>query len=77
MTTKFLEDELEAAKKQLAIQDQRRRDFQMQYVDELPQQQQGSFSALTDLRAQLQNTLNRLSQSEQQRASLALSMSEK
>ncbi|HEY7337730.1 MAG TPA: GNVR domain-containing protein [Bryobacteraceae bacterium] len=76
-TAKFLEDQLDAAQKQLAAQEQRRREFQMQYIGELPQQQQANFAALTDLRTQLQNTLNRMTQAEQQGAALELSLGEK
>ncbi len=65
-TTKFLNTELDAAKQKLAIQEQRLRDFKMQYLGQLPEQQQGNLSILTGLQAQLQNAVNSRNRAQQQ-----------
>ena len=76
-TTKFLEDQLEVAKKHLAEQEDRRRQFQAQYIGELPDQQQGNFAKMTELSTQLQSTRDRIGRLEEQGNSLELSVSDK
>ncbi len=69
-TTKFLHEQLEAAKSKLAGQEQRLRDFKMQYLGELPEQQQGNLGILTSLNNQLQNTMASVSRAEERRVYL-------
>jgi succinoglycan biosynthesis transport protein ExoP len=69
-TTKFLHEQLETKKKQLDEQEQRLRDFKMQHIGELPEQQQGNLGILTGLQTQLQNTMSALNRAEQQRVYL-------
>jgi polysaccharide biosynthesis transport protein len=76
-TSRFLETQLEAAKKHLAEQDERRRQFQAQYVGELPEQQQGNFAKMTELSTQLQSARDRIGRLDEQRNSLELSVSDK
>lgn len=75
-TSKFLTEQLEAAKQKLQEQDDKRRAFKMQYLGELPEQQASNFGTLTDLRSQLQITLSNLSRAQQQRAALESSLGE-
>lgn len=70
VTTKFLQEQLEAAQTKLAEQEQRVRDFKMQHLGELPEQQQGNLTILAGLQAQLQNTVASLNRAEQQRVYL-------
>jgi polysaccharide biosynthesis transport protein len=69
-TTNFLREQLEAAKIKLAQQEERQRDFKMQYLGELPEQQQGNVAILTSTQAQLQNTAASLDRAQQQRVYL-------
>lgn len=69
-TTKFLREQLEAAKNKLTEQEQRLRDFKMQHLGELPEQQQGNLGILTGLQTQLQNTMASLNRAQQQRVYL-------
>jgi polysaccharide chain length determinant protein (PEP-CTERM system associated) len=69
-TTKFLTEQLEEARKRLAQQEQRLRDFKVSNLGELPEQAQSNLGTLTDLRIQLQNTASNLSRNQQQRISL-------
>jgi polysaccharide chain length determinant protein (PEP-CTERM system associated) len=69
-TTSFLHEQLEAAKKKLADQEQRLRDFKMQNLGELPEQQSGNLAILTSLQTQLQNTMAAMSRAQEQRAYL-------
>jgi succinoglycan biosynthesis transport protein ExoP len=66
-TTKFLHEQLEAAKTELQTQEQRLRDFKMQYLGELPEQQQGNLSILTSLQSQLENIMASRNHAQQQR----------
>ena len=45
-TTGFLHQRMEDSKKKLEVQEQRLRDFKMQYLGELPEQQQGNLGVL-------------------------------
>lgn len=76
-TTKFLTEQLEVAKQRLKEQDERRGNFKTQYLGELPERQSVNFEMLAELRSQLQSTVSRLSQVQQQRASLASPIGEK
>ena len=67
-TTNFLHQQVEEKGKELAAQEDRLRDFRMQHVGELPEQQQGNLGILTGLQAQLQNTMTSLDHAQQQRA---------
>jgi polysaccharide biosynthesis transport protein len=70
ITTKFLHDQLEVAKKKLTEQEERIRSFKTQNLGELPEQQQGNLQILSGLTAQLQNTAAALDRAQQQRAYL-------
>ena len=69
-TTKFLREQLEAKRRKLEEQEQRLRDFKMQHIGELPEQQQGNLGILAGLQSQLQNNMTALSRANQQRAYL-------
>jgi len=69
-TTGFLHQRMEEAKKQLEMQEQRLRDFKMQNLGELPEQQQGNLGVLTGLQTQLQATAASLSRAQEQRVYL-------
>jgi polysaccharide chain length determinant protein (PEP-CTERM system associated) len=69
-TTAFLNDQLKSAKEKLEEQDQRLRDFKMQHLGELPEQQQGNLGILTSLQAQLQTTMASMSRAREQRVYL-------
>jgi len=69
-TTQFLRQHLEEARAKLITQEQRLRDFKMQHLGELPEQQQGNLSILAGLQAQLQNTMASLSRAQERRVYL-------
>ena len=69
-TTKFLRDQVAEKKAKLEEQEQRLREFKMQHVGELPEQQQGNLGILSGLQAQLQNTMTSINHAEQQRVYL-------
>lgn len=66
-TTAFLEAQLEEARKDLASQEQRLREFKTRYLGELPEQLQSNVQILTGLQGRLQGMLAALNQAEQQR----------
>ena len=66
-TTRFLADQLEGARQKLAEHEQRLRDFKMQHLGELPEQQQGNLGILTGLQTQLTNIMGNLNRARQQR----------
>jgi polysaccharide biosynthesis transport protein len=66
-TTTFLHEQLELTKNKLTSQEERLRDFKMQYLGELPEQQQGNVGILTGLETQLDNVMSNRSQVQQQR----------
>lgn len=70
MTSKFLTEQLEQAKKKLDEAEGRLRDFKLKNLGELPQQEQSNLGALTDLRIQLQSNLSNRSRAQQQRIGL-------
>jgi succinoglycan biosynthesis transport protein ExoP len=69
-TTKFIEDQLEDARIQLAQQEAKVRAFQSTHEGILPSQQQSNLQILAGLQAQLQNEQDSLNQSKQQRVYL-------
>ena len=66
-TTTFLREQLELTKSKLTSQEERLRDFKMQYLGELPEQQQGNVGILTGLETQLDNVMSNRNQAQQQR----------
>jgi len=69
-TTSFLSGELEAAAKDLKEQESRVREFKLQYLGTLPQQEQGNLAILAGLHSELQNTMATLARARQQQAYL-------
>jgi polysaccharide chain length determinant protein (PEP-CTERM system associated) len=69
-TTSFLREQLEAARAKLTTQEQHVRDFKMQFLGELPEQQSGNLAILASLQTQLQTTMGTLSRAQQQRVYL-------
>ncbi len=67
LTTKFLQEQLDSAKALLTEKESALRDFKMQFLGELPEQQIGNLGILAGLQTQLQNTLAALSRAQQQR----------
>jgi polysaccharide biosynthesis transport protein len=75
-TTKFLTDQLETARKTLAEQEQKKREFEAQHVGELPQQLSSNLQILQGLQAQLQSEEDALNTSKQQRVYLETLLSQ-
>lgn len=73
-TTKFLSEQLEAAKQRLAQQEERLRAFKTTNSGELPEQQQVNIAALTDARVHLAAVTDSLLRAQQQQASLESSL---
>ncbi len=69
-TTNFLQQQLEQKRQALEAEDKKIRDLKMQFVGELPEQQDGNLGILSSLQAQLQNVGTALSHAEEQRAYL-------
>ena len=69
-TTKFLGEQLEAARKDLEKQEQNLRDFKMRNLGQLPEQQQGNLQILAGLHMELQNTVSGLARAQEQRTYL-------
>ncbi|HZS55085.1 MAG TPA: GNVR domain-containing protein [Bryobacteraceae bacterium] len=69
-TTRFLSEQLKVVANRLVEQEQRLRDYKMQHLGELPEQEQGNVAILGGLQAQLQNTEASLSRAQQQRVYL-------
>jgi len=69
-TTNFLEDQLTAARADLEEQEKRLRDFKLEHLGELPQEQQGNLQILSGLQMQLQNTMAGLGRARQQQVYL-------
>ena len=65
-TTQFLESQLEAARKSLADQEDRVRQFKASHVGEMPGQLASNLQILTGLQAQLQNDEDALNSARQQ-----------
>jgi polysaccharide biosynthesis transport protein len=66
-TTKFLENQLEEARKNLATQEERLRDFKTKYLGELPEQLQTNIQILSGLQSRLQAATDALDQANQQK----------
>jgi succinoglycan biosynthesis transport protein ExoP len=64
-TTSFLSSQLEDARRSLAEQEQKLREFRGKYLGELPEQLQGNLQILGALQAQLQAATDSLTQAEQ------------
>jgi succinoglycan biosynthesis transport protein ExoP len=75
-TTSFLHDQLEIARETLTQQEQRLRDYKMQFLGELPEQQQGNLGILSGLQTQLENVMSGRNRAEQQRLYLESLLSE-
>jgi len=69
-TTNFLHRQVEEKGKLLEAQEEKLRDFKMQHVGELPEQQPGNLGILTGLQGQLQNTNASLNRAQTQRTLL-------
>src|SRR5260370_4030920 len=69
-TTQFLQGELDAAQKELAVQEQRLREHKLQFIGELPQQEQGNLQLLSSAQAQLYAGEAAVQRAEQQKAYL-------
>ncbi len=76
-TTKFLSDQLDAAKDRLSEQEHRLQTFKASNLGELPEQQQANLMALTSVREQLAATNNGLLQAQQQRSSIESSLNDR
>lgn len=70
-TTRFLSDQIEAARQRLEEAEQKVRDYKVKNLEQLPQQEQSLLSNLTDLRLQFQSNGANLSRAQQQRNALA------
>jgi polysaccharide biosynthesis transport protein len=66
-TTNFLHRQAEEKGKLLAEQEEKLKDFKLQHVGELPEQQQGNLGILTGLQGQLRDTMASLNRAQQQR----------
>lgn len=66
-TTRFLENQLEEARKNLAAQEERLRDFKTRYLGELPEQLQTNVQILSGLQSRLQAATEALDQASQQK----------
>jgi polysaccharide biosynthesis transport protein len=66
-TTNFLHERLELTKSKLAAAEEQVRQFKMEHLGELPEQQQGNLAILGGMQVQLQNTLSGLGRAREQR----------
>ena len=69
-TTKFLETQLETARKSLADQEEKIRQFKAQYVGQMPGQLASNLQILSGLQSQLQNEQDALNAAKRQRVYL-------
>jgi polysaccharide biosynthesis transport protein len=76
-TTSFLREQLQVANAKLLEQEARLRDFKMQYLGELPEQQQGNVGILVGMQTQLDNVMAAQNQAEQQKLYLESLLSER
>ena len=74
-TTNFLSAQLEIVQKKLTEQEARLRDYKMQHLGELPEQQPGNLAILSGMQTQLQNTTANLNRAQQQRVYLESQLS--
>jgi polysaccharide biosynthesis transport protein len=75
-TTKFLESQLEEARQNLAIQEQKIREFKGQHLQELPTQQQSNLQILSGLQSQLHSEEDGLGNAQQQHVYLQTLLSQ-
>jgi polysaccharide chain length determinant protein (PEP-CTERM system associated) len=75
-TTKFLEDQMEAARKSLSEQEEKIREFKGQHVGELPTQLGSNLQILSGLQSQLQADNDALNTAKQQHAYLQTLLSQ-
>lgn len=66
-TTSFLENQLEEARKELAQQEERVREYKLRYLGQLPEQQQGNLQILSSLETQLHSNTAASDRAEQQK----------
>jgi polysaccharide chain length determinant protein (PEP-CTERM system associated) len=69
-TTNFFSGELDAAAADLKKQEARVREFKVQYLGELPEQQEGNLAVLSSLHTELQNTTATLARAREQQVYL-------
>jgi succinoglycan biosynthesis transport protein ExoP len=69
-TASFLSSQLDTVKDRLAEQEARLKDFKMQHLGELPEQQQSNMAILGSLQAQQQNIASTLGRAQQQKVYL-------
>ena len=69
-TTNFLDDQLQAAAADLKRTESRVRDFKMQHLGQLPEQQPGNLAILSGLQSQLQNAVTSINRARQQQVYL-------
>ena len=69
-TTGFLHEQLEDTKAKLTDQEQKLKDFKMQYLGTLPEQQQGNLAILGSIQSELQHTEETLNSAQQQKVYL-------
>lgn len=75
-TTEFLSEQLENTRAELLTQEQHLRDYKMQYLGQLPEQQAGNLGILGSLQSQLNSVMASRSQAQQQRLYLDSLLSE-
>ena len=75
-TTEFLANQLQEAKKTLEEQEQKLRDFKLQHIGEMPEQQTTDLQLLGQLQSQLQLENDALSRAQQQQAYLQSMMAQ-
>jgi protein tyrosine kinase modulator len=66
-TTEFLDAQLELAKKHLEEQEEKLRKYKMQYLGELPQQEQSNLQNMNTIAMQLQSVTDSIARAEQQK----------
>lgn len=66
-TSEFLQEQLVVARQDLVAHEQRLRDYKMQFLGQLPEQQVGNLGILTSLHSQLDNLMASRNQAQQQR----------
>jgi polysaccharide chain length determinant protein (PEP-CTERM system associated) len=69
-TTDFLENQLQATRKNLQEQEDKLKDFRLKHIGELPEQQQSALQVLGQVQSQLQWETDALERAEQQRTYL-------
>jgi polysaccharide chain length determinant protein (PEP-CTERM system associated) len=75
-TSGFLQEQIETTKQELLARERRLRDYKMQYLGQLPEQQQGNLGILASLQAQLNSVMTSRGQAQQQKLILESLLSE-